>query len=142
MDVDGKIKLVALLEIVSGIGTLMFWVLFFTVGLAPEVPPQCYLAYELSFPVADTMMSIVLIIAGILIIKGHVSGIAYSLTGAGAFVFLGILDASFNFRNGIYASGGPDLFLNAFINMWCMIFGVIVVIAMSKRLIGLKGGKG
>ena len=141
MVVDGKIKVIGWLEIISGLGTLAFWLLFFTVGLAPKEPPPCYFAYEFSFPVADVIMSAVLITAGILLIKGYVRGIAYSLAGAGAFVFLGILDISFNLRNGIYSSGYLDLLLNAFINIWCVVFGIIIVIVMSKKLVGIGGGK-
>jgi len=141
MVVDGKIKVIGWLEIISGLGTLAFWLLFFTVGLAPKEPPPCYFAYEFSFPVADVIMSVVLITAGILLMKGYVRGITYSLAGAGAFVFLGILDISFNLRNGIYSSGYLDLLLNAFINIWCVVFGIIIVIVMSKKLVGIGGGK-
>ena len=47
---------------------------------------------------------------------------------AGALIFLGLLDFSFNFQNGIYALSTADLLLNGFINLWCVVFGIILAV--------------
>ena len=39
--------------VVTGVGILAFWAMFFTVGLAPENAPSCYFAYESAFPLPD-----------------------------------------------------------------------------------------
>ncbi|MCD6570810.1 MAG: hypothetical protein J7L53_08935 [Deltaproteobacteria bacterium] len=137
------LKWVAMLEIISGIGVILFWVGFFTIGLAPASPPECYFAYEHAFPLPDIIMSIVLIVAGVQLLKANIYGLLLSLAGAGAFVFLGLLDFSFNYQNGIYFLGGADLYLNAFINLWCVVFGIFVIIRIiqtSKRL--MEGSNG
>ena len=46
------LKTIAILELLTGIGLILFWIGFFTIGLAPKNPPQGYLAYEHSFPAA------------------------------------------------------------------------------------------
>jgi hypothetical protein len=134
------IKTIAALEIISGTGVILFWLLFFTVGLAPKNPPDCYFAFEHSFPLPDITLSIVIIVAGISLLKNKLIGYLLSLSGAGAFVFLGLLDFSFNAQNGMYALGGADLFLNAFINIWCVAFGIFVVIRMIKFFKEQYGG--
>ena len=58
---EKKIKTIAVLQLVMALGLILFWVGFFTVGMAPENPPPCYFAYEHSFPVPDIIMAIALI---------------------------------------------------------------------------------
>ena len=42
---EGKgMKTIAVLELLTGIGISLFWIGFFTVGMAPENPPLCYIA--------------------------------------------------------------------------------------------------
>ncbi len=129
---DDKRRLIASLEIVTGVGLILFWIAFFTVGLAPENAPPCYFAYEHSFPLPDGVLAILLLIAGILLMRSKPGGRALSLVSAGALVFLGLLDFSFNLQNGVYLTSTIDLVLNAFINLWCVGFGLAVAIAMGR----------
>jgi len=126
------LKTIAVLELLTGIGLILFWILFFTVGLAPKNPPQGYFAYEHSFPLPDGLLAIVLLVAGTLLMLNNPLGINLSLIAAGALVFLGVLDFSFNIQNGLYKTSKVDLLLNAFINVWCVGFGV--AIALCSRI--------
>jgi hypothetical protein len=132
IEIEG-LKTIAVLELLTGIGIILFWIGFFTIGLAPENPPQCYYAYEHSFPLPDGLLAILLLAAGILLLLNNPLGSRLSLVAAGALVFLGLLDFSFNIQNGIYMTSKLDLVLNAFINVWCVGFGVVIAV-----LIGLK----
>ena len=51
----------------------------------------------------------------------------YTLIASGAMIFLGLCDASFNILNGIYFVGIVDGFLNVFINIWCILFGIFQI---------------
>ena len=84
--------------------------------MAPDPAPAGYFAYEHSFPLPDGLMSILLIIAGILLLKNKRPAMILSLIAAGALTFLGLLDFSFNLQNGVYAVSSLDLVINAFIN--------------------------
>ena len=134
MTLTKSIKILAVFEIITGIGILLFWIGFFTIGMAPKTPPECYFTFEHCFPLPDSILSIVIIIAGILLVKGKESGRVLSLAGAGGLVFLGVLDFSFNIQYGMYAITVMDTVLNAFINAWCAGFGIAMVI-------GLRSGK-
>jgi len=132
---DDKRRLIASLEIVTGIGLILFWIAFFTVGLAPDNAPPCYFAYEHSFPLPDGILAILLLIAGIFLMRSKPAGRSLSLVAAGALVFLGLLDFSFNLQNGIYMTSTVDLVLNAFINIWCVGFGIAIAVLIGRKLI-------
>lgn len=124
---DKKDRVVPILEIATAGGLILFWITFFTVGLAPETPPQCYFAYERAFPLPDTCLALLLLTSGILLLKHNQLGKVLSLVAAGALTFLGLLDFSFNLQNGVYTISAIDLMLNAFINAWCVAFGFFVI---------------
>ena len=126
-------RLISALEIVTAGGLSLFWLAFFTVGLAPENAPPCFFAYEHSFPLPDGLLAILLLVAGILLMLNKPWGSKLSLVAAGALVFLGLLDFSFNIQNGIYMTSTVDLVLNAFINVWCVGFGVAIAVLIGRK---------
>ena len=125
------LKTIAILELLTGVGLILFWIGFFTIGLAPKNPPQGYLAYEHSFPLPDGLLAVLLLAAGILILLNIPLGRNLSLIAAGALVFLGVLDFSFNIQNGIYKLSKSDLILNAFLNIWCVGFGIAIAVMVG-----------
>ncbi len=126
-------RLISALEIVTAGGLSLFWLAFFTVGLAPENAPPCYFAYEHSFPLPDGLLAILLLVAGILLMLKKPWGIKLSLVAAGSLVFLGLVDFSFNIQNGIYMTSTVDLVLNAFINVWCVGFGIAIAVLIGGQ---------
>jgi hypothetical protein len=128
-----KSRLIATLEVVTGVGLILFWLAFFTVGLAPDKAPPCYYAYEHAFPLPDGVLAILLLVAGIMLMKSRPWGRPLSLIAAGALVFLGLLDFSFNLQNGIYLASTVDLVLNAFINVWCVGFGLAIAVLIGRK---------
>jgi len=125
-------KAVPILAILTAVGLVLFWIGFFTVGLAPENPPAGYFAYEHSFPPPDITLAIVLLIGSMMCLKGQAKGAIILAAAGGGLVFLGILDMSFNFQNGMYSISVMDMILNAFINLWCVIFGALIVAKVMK----------
>jgi hypothetical protein len=128
MDKEMKARLVAILGIITALGLILFWILFFTVGLAPPNPPECYVAYEYSFPLADLILAGTLLTAGILTLKRYPGAGTITHISAGALMFLGFLDFSFNMQNGIYSLSTESMLSNGFINIWCVGFGLAAVL--------------
>jgi len=126
-------KLIAALEIATAGGFSLFWLAFFTVGLAPVPAPPCYFAYEHSFPLPDGMLAILLLVAGILLMLNKPWGGRLSLMAAGAMLFLGLVDFSFNIQNGIYLTSTVDLVLNVFLNVWCVVFGIAIAVIIGRK---------
>lgn len=127
------LKAMAVLELLTGVGLILFWLGFFTIGLAPENPPACYFAYEHSFPLPDIVMAMALLASGLLLLKKRESGRILALVCAGGLMFLGLLDFSFNIQNGTYMTSALDLVLNAFINVWCVGFGAAVAVLLGGK---------
>ena len=125
-----SINTISILSIITAVGLVLFWIGFFTIGLAPKNPPAGYFVYEHSFPVPDIILAVVLIAGSVLNMTGGTHGNTLLVASGGALVFLGILDMSFNFQNGMYKTSVLDMILNAFINLWCVIFGALIVVRM------------
>lgn len=125
------LRTIAILELLTGVGLILFWIGFFTIGLAPKNPPKGYMEYEHSFPLPDGLLAILLLAAGTLLLLNNPLGSHLSLIAAGALVFLGVLDFSFNIQNGIYKLSKSDLILNAFLNIWCVGFGVAIAVIVG-----------
>jgi len=119
---------IAILELLTAVGLILFWIGFFTIGLAPKNPPKGYMEYEHSFPLPDGLLALLLLVAGILLLLNNPWGGHLSLVAAGALIFLGVLDFSFNIQNGVYKISKSDLILNAFINVWCVGFGIAIAL--------------
>ena len=125
-------KPIVIFEALTALGLILFWIGFFTIGLAPETPPPGYFVYEHSFPLPDLILAAALLVAARLLYRGKAAGRTLSLVCAGALIFLGVLDFSFNLQNGLYAISTLDLVLNAFINLWCVVFGLWIAMRLRS----------
>ena len=122
---------VVTIEIATAIGIILFWIGFFTVGLAPADPPLGYYAFELAFPVPDVVLAATLLIAAFCLRDGTTQrraiGRMLSLVAAGALLFLGLLDTSFNLQNRMYVLSPVDGALASFVNVWCLAAGLAII---------------
>lgn len=125
-------RTIAILELLTAVGLILFWTAFFTIGLAPENAPPSYLYFEHSFPLPDMVLAIALFAAGFLSLKQKTSGKLLSIAAAGALIFLGLVDFSYNIQNGMYLLSTADLVMNAFINLWCVGFGSAILIKVRS----------
>jgi len=123
---------IVILESLTALGLILFWIGFFTIGLAPATPPPGYFTYEHSFPLPDVILAAALMAAAWQLPKGTSLGRTLSLICAGALMFLGVLDFSFNIQNGMYVISALDLILNAFINLWCIVFGLWIAVSIRR----------
>jgi len=124
-------RTIAILEIITSVGLILFWTAFFTIGMAPKNPPPCYFVFEHSFPFPDVILAIGLLTGSIMMLKGRAGGRRLSLLCAGGLIFLGLLDMSFNFQNGMYSISVADMMTNGFINLWCIGFGISIALCIS-----------
>jgi hypothetical protein len=118
------------LEILTGLGIALFWVLFFYAGLEPINPPLCYFSFEHSFFVPDVLLAALLLTGGGLLVAENPHGLMISLSSGGGLVYLGTTDVSFNLGNGIYSQGIFQTLQNAAINFWCLGFGLMMIIVL------------
>src|SRR5215831_3240645 len=125
-----RVRFIAKLQLITAAGLFLYWILYFTVGVAPERPPRGYFVFQNTFTFADLILAGLLIRAATLLLHSNpiqrVLGRGLSLICAGALLFLGGLDISFNFQNAVYQTVSIDMLLEAAINIWCLVFGFLL----------------
>jgi hypothetical protein len=121
-------RALSLTQIATGIAILVFWLLFFTVGMAPAKPPPCYFAFEHAFPLPDTILAIALMASGVNVLKGGIWGRGVSLACAGGLLFLGVLDFSFTAQNGGFSGPIIEALQSSIITLWCVAVGLWIVV--------------
>jgi hypothetical protein len=120
-------------QIATGIAILVFWLLFFTVGMAPAQPPPCYFAYEHAFPLPDSILAIALVTSGANAIKGGTWGPCLSFACAGGLLFLGLLDFSFRAQNGAFSGPIFEVLQSLIIPLWCVAVGLLIFAIYGTR---------
>jgi hypothetical protein len=119
-----RVRLIAGLELMTAAGLFLYWILYFTVGVAPENPPSGH------FVVADLILAALLVRAATLLLRPdpiqRVLGRGLSLVCSGALLFLGGLDISFNLQHAIYLTPSVNMFMEVAINIWCLVFGFLL----------------
>ena len=117
------------MQLITAIGIIIFWVIFFTIGFKNPNYPEFYSKFEYSFLLPDTFLVIVLILA--YINKLNYRWQKFTHIAAGAMIFLGLCDFSFNILNDMYTVGIYGM-LYALINIWCIVFGFVQIKVSNK----------
>jgi hypothetical protein len=119
-----RVRLIARLELMTAAGLFLYWILYFTVGVAPENPPSGHFVF------ADLILAALLVRAATLLLRPdpiqRVLGRGLSLVCSGALLFLGGLDISFNLQHAIYLTPSVNMFMEVAINIWCLVFGFLL----------------
>lgn len=129
---DVMLVTASLFELATAIGVVAYWVLFFTSSPLPFVDPeraQDYFAFESAFPAADAVLVVALVLGGVGLLRRAAFGPPLSLAAAGALVFLGLLDLTFNARQGIYRLT-PGA---AFVNLVCVVGGALLTVLVWRH---------
>jgi hypothetical protein len=124
-------KTVAYLQLATAIGTAIFWIVFFIIGFENPNYPSYYSKFEHSFPLPDSFMIAMLLCA--YYNRNNDKWRSFTCIAAGAMIFLGLCDFSFNIMNGMYTVGTADGIMNAFINIWSVSFGAWQIISCIKN---------
>ena len=136
----------------TGALTCLYWVLFFLTNLTrpdftswPESArtpalPAVYDGFESAFPAADAFTGLCLAVAGLYLWAGDRLAALFGLVGAGALLFLGLIDVQFNVLHGFYAperlANDTGLSIELIINIGCLTFGVFTALRMWSKLKG------
>ena len=126
---------IAVLLLVTAVATAAYWVDFFWRGSVHVVEEEWYIRFERSFPVADGFMAACAAAAGVGLLLGDEWGVALGLVAAGALVFLGLMDVTFNVENGLYrriADSGP-MRAELVVNVWSLGVGGFVIGELVSR---------
>ena len=124
--------LLAVLVMVTSVGTLGFWLTFFADLDAQrhgELAARSvdWFAWELSFPLADAWMAVTGILGAIGLWRLRSTGLLFSLLSGSAMIYLGLMDGLFFLQNGLYLPFTAEIALEAFIHIWVVALGLTLI---------------
>ena len=120
-------RIIAIAEVIAALLLIGFWIGWFLDILksfeAGHQLYDVYIAFESSFPVADAWIVILLLISAFGVFNEKSYGSFFAAAAGGAFVFLGLIDISFNLQQGVYQYDA----LAIVINLAALIGGVVLL---------------
>ena len=126
------LTIVAVLMLLTAVGTLLFWVTFFAdleVQRSGYLASRCdaWFAWEMSFPLADAWMAATAILGAVGLWRLRPTGLLFGLVSGGAMVFLGLMDVLFFLENGLYFPLTGEVAVELFIHIWTAAFGLFAI---------------
>ncbi len=121
----GNVSIVFIvLEILVGVLTIVFWVLFlFVPNSVQSSTEKCYTVFEHSFVAADLWMCIAFFLSAYFLYNRNPAGVLWGIVAGGTFVFLGLMDMLYNIENGMYKHINSGMFFEILINLTSVVFG-------------------
>lgn len=126
----------AVMLVITAVGTTLYWLDFFLRGTVHLVEEEWYLRFERSFPVADAWMAAASVVAAAGLFAEADYGIAFALVAAGALVFLGLMDLTFNVQNGLFRllPRSGEMWAEVVIITWCLTLGCLLLSYSAGRV--------
>jgi hypothetical protein len=110
----------------GGCLNVLFWVLYFAnVIVLSEESESLVKGYESAFPFADALLGVLLMLAGIGLLKKRYYGTFFLIAAASMAVYLGVLDITFYGRQGMYFPLTASTVFAMFVNVSCIGGGLL-----------------
>lgn len=103
-----------------------FWVTWFRQEHEQPWLPPGYREHESPFVFSDTLLALLLVAAGILLVLEEPLGESLTLAAGGMLVFLGVLDAAYFWRTGLFAPEREGYF-NLALVVACLAGGIFLI---------------
>jgi hypothetical protein len=111
------------LEIATAAGgaiMVAFWAAYFFANDALGLVEPAYAPFEESFIVADTVLAVLLFAAALSLHRHDTAGPFLLAMAAAMCLYLGILDATFYARNGMFSPLGSGALMELLVNTFCI----------------------
>jgi hypothetical protein len=133
-DVD---TVLGVLLVVTAVVTVAYWLDFFLRGTVQAVEEEWYLRFERAFPAADGWMAACSLVAAVGLFTGAGYATVFGLLAAGALVFLGLMDLTFNLQNGLFRllPQSGQMWVEAVIIGWSLLFGGFLAVYFGSRVV-------
>jgi hypothetical protein len=132
------LTITAALMLLTAIGIILFWGIFFADLTAQRESAFAsrsgtWFAWELSFPLADAWIALTAIAGAISLWHMRPTGLLFGLVSGGAMVFLGLIDLLFFLENGLYLPMNAEAATELLIHLWATGFGLFAIATVWKH---------
>jgi hypothetical protein len=129
--------LLGLTLLVTAVVTVAYWVDFFFSGTVQAVQDEAYLRFERAFPVADAWMAGCSVVAAVGLFTRSDYATLFGLLAAGALVFLGLIDLTYNLENGMFRllPGSVQMWAETVIIAWSLALGGFLAVYLGSRVV-------
>jgi hypothetical protein len=117
----------AIILIIFGLGTIAFWIVFFTSGAVSMSDRPAYLEHEQSFPLADSYMALCCLIGAAGILWRRSWGLLFGLLAGSGIIFLGLMDTLYSIQQGIFSLSTTAGVEALIISGVCLILGPVTI---------------
>jgi hypothetical protein len=109
--------------VTGGVLIGMFWLGFLAAGAGADAP-EAVATFESAFPIADALLAVTLIAAGVALLRNSPAGPFLLAVAGGALLFLAVLDMTYFFRHGLYLPLTGASVLEVLVNVLCLTGGM------------------
>ena len=116
------------LAVVAFIGSallFLFWFLYWSETIHAGVEDSPIARFEAAFPAADALLALMLLGAGIGLLRGRAYGTFLLVGAAGMTLYLGILDCTFYFTQGMIDFSSADGRFQTAVIACCLVGGIL-----------------
>jgi hypothetical protein len=124
---DAAVWVIAGLMVLAALVIAAFWVTWFRAEHDEDWLPDGYEDHEAPFVWADLPMAALLVAAAILLVLEEPVGERLALIAAGMLAFLGILDAAYFWRTGMFARERDGLANRGIVVGVLLLSGILIV---------------
>ena len=127
------LMVLAVILIIFALGTVAFWIVFFTLGLVSASDRPAYLEHEKSFPLADAYMAVCLLIGAVGLMRKRAWGHLFGYLGASGVIFLGLMDTLYALQNGLIKDFSFASIETFVICASCLVLGPVTIIYLWRN---------
>jgi len=125
--------ILAIILTVFALGTIIFWIDFFTAGTVQRSDTAAYLEHEWSFPAADGYLAVCAFIGAAGLVRKRSWGLLFGLLAGSATIFLGLMDTLHAINQGTFSSFSAIAVQTFLITATCLILGPITIIYLWRN---------
>jgi hypothetical protein len=124
---DAATWVIASLEMVGAIAFTAFWLTWFRQPHDQEWLPSGYREHESPFVFSDSVLAVLLAASAVLLVLEQPLGSSLSLVAGGGLGFLGVLDAAYFWRTGLFARDKDGVWNLAIVAGVLTLAGILIV---------------
>lgn len=125
MTADATTWVLAVLQLGTAVGIAVFWVTWLRSDHDEPWLPAGFVEHERAFVLPDSVLAAVLTASAVLSLLEHAAGRSLALIAVGMLAFLGLVDAAYFARTGLFARERGGV-VNAAIVAWMLLLAALL----------------